>query len=54
MLAAMQYSYPLLTESGVSPFHQPGAGRVVLTVRAPAVSGDRWNSPWCPETGQSP
>src|SRR4029079_4436205 len=37
--AAMQYSYPSLIDSGVVPFHQPGAGSVVSTVSVPLTAG---------------
>jgi hypothetical protein len=38
-LAAMQYSYPLLIDDGVVPFHQPCAGSVVSTVSVPDWAG---------------
>ena len=33
--------------SGVSPFHQPGAGRLTSTVSWPGLAGVRGNWPFC-------
>src|ERR1700712_6133349 len=52
--AARQYSYPLLIEDGVVPFHQPWEGRVVSTVSVPAVAGLILMLPFLLVTLQSP
>src|SRR6516165_4339270 len=54
MLAAMQYSKPSLTASGVSPFHQPGDGRFARTVSWPGIIGLKEYWPFCPVTSQLP
>src|SRR5258706_6487067 len=41
-------------ESGVSPFHQPGAGRLTSTVIWPGLAGVRGNCPLVPVTLQLP
>ena len=40
--------------SGVSPFHQPGAGRLTSTVSWPGLAGVRGNCPLVPVTSQLP
>ena len=54
MLAARQYSKPSAIRSGVSPFHQAGAGRWTWTVSAPGVAGTIGNAALDPVTSQLP
>src|SRR5580700_189346 len=54
MLAAMQYSKPSLTASGVSPFHQAGDGRSARTVSWPGIIEVKEYAPFCPVTSQLP
>ena len=40
--------------SGVSPFHQPGAGRLTSTVSWPALAGVKGIEPFSPVSSQLP